>query len=304
MNETPPSKLIQFIRIPNPWMILASLMFYVLGGGIVDYLGTPIRVDIFIVGWVTVLLLVLSAYYLNAFYDLVESEIVSPRRRSGNNSLDPQLSKAGLALISVTLLTSGAMLTVYLVTRAGLDFAGYIIFGSGFLLAIAFAAPPFRFEKKGLGNLLMSLLVVNVSTMLAVYLQMKDLHPLVIFITFPLLFLFLAMLLTYSLESYAQDIAGGRKTLMVVLGWQRGMAIHNVMVPIAYLVSALAVLLRLVPWSITWPALLTLPFAIYQVWHMNQIAGGAKPKWRLLTLIALATSLVSTYLFTLSLWVK
>jgi len=76
---------------------------------------------------------------------------------------------------------------------------------------------------------------------------------------------------------------------------------HNLLILAAYFFIGLDLLLGL-PWSIAWPALLTLPLGIFQIWQMVQIANGAKPRWGLLELNAVATLGLTAYFITFALW--
>jgi hypothetical protein len=56
------------------------------------------------------------------------------------------------------------------------------------------------------------------------------------------------------------------------------------------------------PWSLTWPGLLGLPFGVFQIVQMNGIAAGAKPRWRLLMITAGTTFALTAYFITWALW--
>jgi len=68
-----------------------------------------------------------------------------------------------------------------------------------------------------------------------------------------------------------------------------------------FMLFGLAAVLGL-PWLLTWPGLLGLPLGLFQIWQMNSIASGAKPHWRLLSLNAVATVVLTAYLVTFTLW--
>ena len=109
------------------------------------------------------------------------------------------------------------------------------------------------------------------------------------------------MLLALSLEGYASDEKYNRKTSMIRLGWQRGMNLHNLLILVGFMLFGIAAILGL-PWLLTWPGLLGLPLGLFQIWQMSSIATGAKPHWRLLSLNAVATVVLTAYLVTFTLW--
>jgi 1,4-dihydroxy-2-naphthoate octaprenyltransferase len=85
------------------------------------------------------------------------------------------------------------------------------------------------------------------------------------------------------------------------LGWQRGMGLHNLLILFAFLILGVAVVLGL-PFQIVWPAFLGLPIGIFQIWQVTRIMEGAKPRWRLLEITALASFSLVAYLLAFSFW--
>jgi hypothetical protein len=57
------------------------------------------------------------------------------------------------------------------------------------------------------------------------------------------------------------------------------------------------------PLRLAWPAFLTLPVGIYQIWQVNRIAAGAPTRWRLLTFTALVLFGLTAYLLTFAFWI-
>ena len=54
--------------------------------------------------------------------------------------------------------------------------------------------------------------------------------------------------------------------------------------------------------ALTWPALLSLPLGLYQIYLITQIARGARPRWSVLALTASATLGLTLYLLNLAMW--
>jgi 1,4-dihydroxy-2-naphthoate octaprenyltransferase len=57
------------------------------------------------------------------------------------------------------------------------------------------------------------------------------------------------------------------------------------------------------PWSLTWPVLLTLPVGLFEIWQMIRIANGVKPAWRLMTFTSTMLVVLTAYLLTYTLWI-
>lgn len=295
MQTEQPTLAREIARISHPWILLSSILFYTLGGGIAIYLGGSLRGDVYILGQLAVLVLLAAAYFLREFYSLPP---VPPEQRSDPA---PVLSRNGLLLIAATLLTAGAIFTVILFSLGALNPPAFVILGLAFVLALAYAIPPLRLAYSGYGELVWAVVLVNLTPGLAFLMQTGEFHRLLALLTFPLTFLCLAANLALHLVRYTEDIRLERKTMLTRLGWQRGMNLHNLLILIGFLVLGSAALVGL-PWSLTWPGLLGLPFGLFQIYQMSSIAGGAKPRWRLLMVNAASTLALTAYFISLALW--
>ncbi len=303
MEEPQKSTLTAFIRISQPLVLLGGFLMYSLGTGIAHYLGHNINWTIYWLGQACVTLLQLSCFYLKETFDLpaIDPTILKPPPGQEKPGARLPFSRNNFLLITFTTLTIGAILTVLLISNGVVTPATFLLLGIAFLISFIYAVPPFRLIYTGYGELSMAFFMVNLVPALALLLQTGDLHRLVAMATFPLTALYLAMLLALSLEGYASDLKYGRKTAMIRLGWQRGMTWNNLLIVAAYFFIGMDLLIGL-PWSLAWPALLTLPLGFFQIWQMFQIASGAKPRWRLLALNAVATLGLTAYFLTFALW--
>lgn len=291
-----------FIRNSRPLALLAGVLLYALGSGVVVYLGYPLDWTRYWLGQACVTLLQLSSYYLKTYYALPDpSARRNARRRQDPLDAEENLPRPILLQAAFTTLTIGAVITVLLVARGAMNPPTLFILGVAFLLSFFYAVPPVRLVDSGYGELSEAILVMNLTPALAFLFQTGSLHRLLVMLTFPLTALYLAMSLAIAFSHYASDLKYERRTLLVRMGWQRGMNLHNLLILGAYFLFGFATLLDL-PWSLTWPALLTLPFGIYQIWQMRQIANGASPRWRLLTFTAMIVVGLSAYFLTLALW--
>lgn len=290
----------EMLRLARPWVLLGTLLFYAIGAGIAHFLARPINVPVYILGQACVLLLALSSAYLSEYFSMLENP---PKRNlDGGNRADEFLRlRNALIQAAAVAMTVGAVLTVMLFIQGVWNASVLIFLGAAFLLAIIFAVPPFSLARRGYGELATALFLTAIIPALAFALQTGETHRLLILLTFPLTAIFIAMVLAVELETYYDDIKEGRNTLMISIGWQRGMSLHNIMVLLSYLLVGLAAVLRL-PWSLTWPMLATLPIGLFQIWQMWQIGNGQKPRWRLLRITALASFGIMAYLIAFSLW--
>lgn len=274
---------------------------YALGVGIASYLGNPIDWQAYFLGQGCVTLLQLSAQYLNEYFD-AEADSENPNRTMfTGGSGEIGLPRQTALLAAAATLSVWAVITVLLYAGGYMDLPLLIILILAFLGAIFYSTPPIRLAGSGYGELTTSILVANLVPAFAFILQAGTLHRLVAVATTPLTFLHVAMLIAFSLPDYATDLKHGKRNLLVRVGWQKGMQIHNLLLISAYLLLLAGVISKF-PISLAWPGFLSLPFAAYQIWHMYQIAEGAPTRWPLLTFNALIIFGSTAYFLTLAFW--
>lgn len=291
----------EMVRLSRPWMLAGTVLFYAIGAGIADFLGTRIDLAVYLLGQACVLLLALSSAYLSEYFSMLEYPLLKRGQNSANRAEEFLRLRNALIQAAAVVLTVGAVLTVMLFTRGAGNLAVILFLGAAFLLAFFYAVPPLRLARSGYGELVTALFLTAITPAIAYALQSAETHRLVILLTFPLTAMCIAMILAIELETYFSDIKEGRKTLMVAIGWQRGMSLHNILVLFSYLLVGLAAVLKL-PWPLTWPLLATLPIGLFQIWQMWQIGNGQKPRWRLLRMTAFASFGIMAYLIAFALW--
>ncbi len=295
-----------FIRLSRPLFLLGPIVLYGLGGGIARYLGINIDWDVYILGQLWVTLLQLSVHYLNEYYN-APADSDNPNRTiltGGSGAVGPgKLSRQVPWIAALTTLTLLASLTVVIFSQAQLVPLAYLIMVLAFLGAFFYSAPPVRLEASGYGELTTTLLVSLLLPAYSFVLQAGELHRLIAMCAFPLAALHLAMLLAFEFPDYTVDQKYEKFTLLIRLGWQRGMIMHNLLVPSAFLLLLLAASFGF-PWFATWPSLLLLPLGAWQILQMRWISDGAKPNWNLLTLGGLALFGIMAYLMAFAFWMR
>jgi 1,4-dihydroxy-2-naphthoate polyprenyltransferase len=305
MDQTQETLFNAIFRAARPLFLIAGILLYALGGGIATYLGETINWQIYWLGQGAVTLLQLSSYFLREYFDRSNQppfEIsTNPPPRNGEERQALPPPRVVFLQIGLTAMTAGAVLTVLLLAEGKLHPAAFLFIGLAFVLAIVYAIPPFRLVYSGYGELVLSILIANLFPAFAFLLQANTLHRLLAMLTFPLTCLFLAAILAQSLPAYLSDIKHSRQTMLARLGWQRGMSLHNILIAGAYILLAFSVLAGL-PWRLAFPAFLALPLGVFQIWQINSIAGGGKPRWRLLSLTAMASIGLAAYFINLALW--
>ncbi len=295
-----------FVKLSRPLPIVGGWLTFGLGTGIARYLGAPFDLGVYLLGqgWVT--LLQLSMHYLGNYF-AHPADATNERRTpfsERSDALGPGKLPRSLALwAGVSCLSIAASLTVLLLRIAGNATAVYLMLALIFLSILSYSIPPFKLASSGYGELLMSILIANLVPALAFLLQARAWSRLLPMTTFPLLLLHLAMLLAFEFPDYATDSKYQKTTLLVRIGWQRGMFLHNLLLLGAFGLLGVAWALGL-PSSIVLPALIVLPVAAFQVWMMSRIENGAPPNWLFFTMAAAAIFGITAYLLAYSFWMR
>lgn len=294
------------IRLSRPLFLLGGVLMYALGVGIARYLGMGIDWGVYFLGQFWVTTLQLAGQYLNEYFDAPQDNQNTNRTpfTGGSGALGPDGLPRRTALIAAAgCLAVTASLTVLLLSTASIAPGTLLIMAIGLLGALSYSVPPVRLSSTGYGELVTSFLVANLVPAFAFLLQSGDLHRLLAMATFPLTMLHLAMMLAFEFPDYATDIRLGKRTLLVRMGWQRAVLLHNMLILFAYVTLGLAVILGL-PFFIALPSLLTFPLGFLQIWQMRRIADGAKPNWTALALTGIALFTVVAYLLTFAFWTR
>ncbi len=283
------------IRVAQPQWLIGAALFYALGGGIAHYLGAEMDWGLYWLGQGWLAVTQLGAHLLYAAYRQPEEQAQDREARiPGVNSL----LLAGAACLAVS-----ASLSVLMLQAT--HFAGEIVVALLllFLGAVFYAAPPLHLVDSGYGEMMTAALIANLTPALAFWLQSGEDLRLVAMSTFPLMPLLLAMQVALRLPHYAADQKRQRSNLLVRLGWQNGMLLHNLLILTGFLLLAAAVVSGL-PLGVAWPALCVLPVGLLQIWSIQRILNGAKPHWESFRLAAAALVGAVVYLLAFAFWMS
>jgi 1,4-dihydroxy-2-naphthoate octaprenyltransferase len=295
-----------FIQLSRPMNILSAVLLYLLGIGIAHYLNGQINWTSLFLGLAWIVIILLGTQYLNEYFDPL-SIVENPIRKHtpfsgvvgaiGSGRLPRQVALwAGLTCYAIT-----ASLTILIIQSFGTSPVVLLIFGLILLAGLLYALPPSRLISSGYGELILSIIITGLIPASAFLLQGHVFHRLLIMVAFPLTTLHIGMLLALEFPDYASDLLQDKRSILVRVGWQRGMIMHNVLVLGSFVILGMAFVFGL-PLRVGWPVFFVLPIGLFQVWIMNRIADGAKPNWNLLMLVATSTFGLAAYLLTFAFW--
>jgi 1,4-dihydroxy-2-naphthoate octaprenyltransferase len=295
-----------FVRLSRPMFILSAVLTYLLGIAVAHYLTGQIDWNASIIGLVWILLVLIGTQYLNEYFDPAVMLDKVPRKHTPFSGVTGAIGSITLPRqaafwLGLTCYAVAASLMVIILENSRLNqsilfLLGVILFGE-----LLFALPPVRLVSSGYGELVMSIINVGLVPAIAFLMQGHDFHRLLAMVVFPLTILYLSMLLALEFPDYASDINKEKRSMLIRIGWQRGMLLHNVLILIGFALIAISFVLGL-PLSVGWPIIFVIPVGLYQIWMMVRIADGARTNWNLLILVAMSTFGLAAYIYTFAFW--
>jgi 1,4-dihydroxy-2-naphthoate octaprenyltransferase len=285
------------LRLTRPLHLLIAALTYSFGVSLADYLGRPFRTDSFWLGFVMILLLQVTMNLLPEVYrpqnePLLENEARADTLRLRNNAL----------YISMASLASIAVIAYILYNTKQLAPVAFFFLSFSLILLLIYATPPFRLINRGFGEILLAVQLAYIFPSLAFTLQNGATHRFLA-LAVPLTFLAFAYFIVMNFQAFTQDQKYSRVTFLTRLGWERVIPLHHIFVLFAYIffiaMSAFGLSLALL-----WPAFLTFPFAIFQIYQLRNISLGLPPNWALLNATALGVFGLTTYFLALTFWLR
>ena len=278
---------------------------YLLGLGFARYLGSVLSGSAAIMGlgWMVLVQVGLFALgdHFQSPYDrgFFPDQTQTPEDDETANEPIPDL----LLYLSLSALAGAAVLGVLLATRADLNLASGLVMGTFFVLHSLLVIPGLSLEATGIRQIVTSLLQVGIPPAFAMLLQTGDFHRFLPLVSFPLFSLYLALMIVLSLKRFPTDLAKGRKTLLVRLGWTQGIFIHNLLVLGGFLLFGASLAFGM-PIRILVPVFLAIPAAGYQIWYLSRLEDGAPVRWPLIRLLTLIIFFLPVYLILFSVWIR
>lgn len=221
---------------------------------------------------------------------LTENETRRDRSIVRNNAL----------YVSIASLTANAVIAFILFNNQHLSPASFSFLLLSLAFILAYSLPPFR--NRGFGEFLLAAHLAYVIPSLAYLLQADETHRFLT-LSIPLALLAFAYFIVMDFPAFASDRKFNRTTFLTRLGWERVVPLHHIFILFAYIFFAISPTFGL-SLSLIWPAFLTLPFALFQIYQLHTISLGAPTNWTLLTATALSVFGLTAYFVTLTFWLR
>ncbi len=287
-------------RLPGRYawlsLLLDSLLLFGLGAGMARYLGAAVLASTYLVGQLWVIGLLFTTYFLRRYFDDRDSA-----RHLGRMVWRLIPWKYALLAGAATGLTVAVAMTFLLIQSGRVSQGVFFLMVAGFLGAVAYGVPPFQLAEVGYGELLLSVMIGVGVPSIAFLVFLGEFHRILAMATFPLGVLHLAMLMAYGFPNFARDRRLERKSLLMRMGWENGMMVHNLLILAAFLLLGLAAVFGF-PGFAAYPSFLLLPLGVFQIVLMQRVAAGAKPNWNAITFGPTALFGVLAYILAFSFW--
>ncbi len=300
--------VVLFIKLSRPFFLLGGIGQYFLGVSIAKYLGNIMDWTIVIIGLGWVIAMQLATHFLNEYYDYENDRHNTNRTpfSGGSGVLGEGEGKLprNVAMVAATgMLTITTLFTLGLVQNSQLTLSLILVMVLIFLGAFFYAVPPIKLSHSGIGEFTTAILVGILVPSFGFMLQSGSMDRLVILAALPLTLLILSMLLAFEFPDYSSDQKYQKRTLLVRLGWEYTMSIHNSFILVAFLSLGFSVLIDM-PSNIALFGFFPLPLGGLQIWQMRRIAAGGKTNWLALTMNAVVLFGLMTYMLAFAFWTR
>ncbi len=205
---------------------------------------------------------------------------------------------SGVAFFAISIIPFISLIIKHLINPTSILFISMGIFIIGMVEIF-----PSQTSQWGLEEFLKAFLYANIIPAFAFSLQVKVYHRLVFLLTFPLFFLYLAFFIVNNISSVYDSKNKSSGSLIKKIGSFAVLRLHNLSLLMGYLILLAGTFFEL-PWKLIWPALMTIPIGLIQIWQVNQILSGRKPNIQALEFTAVSIALFTAYFSILSLWLN
>jgi len=294
-------KYLLLIDLLQPGMVTLTVGGFFIGTGVAYHLGGNLNwiKNVFLL--FALLFLLWARNLLNAYWDHPESPICLLKSTHSRYQELLKIKRNSMLTYSLACLTGAAVFSTLVLGTPPVNPAQAFLQLTIFLLVIFSSLPPLFLQRKGYGELIESFLLFILVPAAAVMVNLGELPPLLELLTVPIFFVYLAGKLVFSLRTYLADKTGGYPNLLNRLDWEKAMRLHNTLIIATYFLIGIFSFVGL-PWGLTWPMLITLPIAVFEVLLIIGITRGGKPNWTLLEWTSGMLTGSMVYLVLLTLW--
>ncbi len=228
----------KFLKEVKAWIVLSRLPFHLVGvlpfiAGSVLYLKITktFNLPVFLLGVIGVMLVMLSTYYNGEMYD-IEEDRLSVKLEKNFFSAGSQVLVDGL--ISPKRVNLVSYFSIGIALLVGLVLQFYYKTGpwtiplgiTGIITGFYYSKPPFRWVKRGIGELFIGYSYGWLPVAVGFYLQAGFIHPLAHWISLPIACSIFNVILINEFPDYPADLQVNKNNLVVRYGKAKATAIY------------------------------------------------------------------------------
>jgi 1,4-dihydroxy-2-naphthoate octaprenyltransferase len=228
-----------WFQLSRPLFHSVGILPFILGLTLSWRLGNTINWPVFLLGSLGLIFVLLSTYYAGEAYDIREDTMTwseGGNPFSGGSGVvvkgripPQQVKRASLAAV-IAAITLGIFLQFCLKTGPWTLPLGLAGCAAGYY----YSTPPFRWVKRGFGELVIGFCFGWLPVATAFYLQTGSLHPLILWFSIPIGCTIFNVILLNEFPDYNGDRQAGKKNLVVRLGPDSAAQIYGVVVALAW----------------------------------------------------------------------
>ena len=268
-----------FIHKPRYTLTLGRIKFlsyspilYGLGATIATFRGEEFSLYYFALGQITVWVVHMMTHFYNEYYDL-DSDILNkhPSPWTGGSRILPRgilSSKDSMLLAVITTVLS--LFLSFLMPSPATIFTCLL----AVLLSWGYSAPPLAFCRKGLGELITTVVLNILTPVLGFLLQKGNLDPGrtrdLLLVLFPLAIIEYVRMMVMNMPDRDCDAAVGKDTLIVKIGMDKAVRIHTLGMIVAYLSLSFIYLYSDIPLAVVLFIAATAPLGFLTTWWVHK----------------------------------
>jgi len=231
MQNSNIEKLKVWIGLSRPPFHTVGILPFILGTILAYKINSTISIEIFLLGALGVILIMLSTYHSGEYFDL-SGDILSNQMHKNKFAGGSRMLLSGKMPPAVAFWTSVIALIIAAAIGFILQFGyktGPYTLMLGILGAIPgffYSTPPVRLVKRGLGEIFIGFCYGWLPVASAYYIQTGTIHPIIHLLAIPIGLTIFNVILLNEFPDYAADTATGKRNLLNRLGKKNGSVLY------------------------------------------------------------------------------
>ena len=231
MQNSNIEKLRVWIGLSRPPFHTVGILPFILGTILAYKINSTISIEIFILGVLGVILIMLSTYHSGEYFDY-SGDVISNQLHKNKFAGGSRMLLSGKLSPAIAFWTS----VIALIIAAAIGFILQFVYKTGpytlllgFLGAFSgffYSTPPIRLVKRGIGEIFIGFCYGWLPVASAYYIQTGTIHPIIHWMAIPIGLTIFNVILLNEFPDYDADKATGKKNLLYRLGKKNGNVLY------------------------------------------------------------------------------